>query len=130
MGLLDRLPGGKRMREAKQRGRAFVYSQGANVIEMLYKKAFANFKVMGFGLRSGMPIPKVVKKCRNFYKQNWKDGEWSEKSRARMDEVFANIEAADYKPEDAVWVEKSIPRILSRAKEKTKSKFMGIVTWK
>ena len=105
MKIIERMPIiGKKIGEMKYG----VVSMLNKSIDMSYKKAINNFVVLGMGLESGVPIPKVVSKCEKFFKLNKKESEFSEKMCSKLDSLFKRIEMGNFEPEDGVWVKKIV----------------------
>ena len=101
MDLIDRLPG---IGNKVGAGKYFVVSMINKKIDSSYKKAIANFSVLGMGLESGVPIPKVVAICEKFFKENKKEAEFSEEMCRALNSLFGRIELGEFEPDDGVWV--------------------------
>ena len=100
MGLIDKIPGiGSKVQGMKSGVSALMLKS----VDTQYAKAGKNFLVLGYGLQSGCPIPKLVKKCKGFYKDNWKESGWPDETCKRLDEVFERIEEEEFLVEDGDW---------------------------
>lgn len=112
MGMIDRLPGiGKKVAA----GKYYIVSMLNKKVEVAYNKAIANFKVLGMSLVSGVPLPKVVKICENFFNENKKESKFSDEMVSSLASLFARIELGEFEVEDGVWVkEKVVPYLQGR----------------
>lgn len=101
MKLIERLPGiGKKV----SIGKHAVVGMINKSVDSQYKKALNNFLVLGMGLETGVPIPKVVESCERFFKSNWKESKFSEETCNGLHDIFSRIELGEFESEDGVWV--------------------------
>ena len=101
MGLIDRLPGiGKKVKGMKY-GVVGIINKS---IDESYKKAIANYTVLGMSLESGVPIPKVVEVCEKFFKENKKESDFSEEMCWSLHSLFGRIELGEFEAEDGEWI--------------------------
>jgi len=101
MGLIDKLPGiGGKVKA----GKYYVVGLLNKKIDVAYEKAIANFKVLGMGLESGVPIPKIVEICEKFFEENKKESNFSEEMCRALHSLFGRIELGEFEPEDGVWI--------------------------
>ena len=105
MGLIDKLPGiGKKVKGMKYG----VVSIMNKSIDKSYKKAIANFTVLGMSLESGVPIPKLVESCEKFFKENKKESNFSDEMCWSLRSLFARIELGEFELEDGKWIKKVV----------------------
>ena len=96
---------------------------GASIAGKAYDKGIANYKVLALGLDSGMPIPKLIGKCRNFWKENRKDWLKLDKKSdgliAEAGEMFDRVSDEIYSKPDAVFIREKFLPFLEEMKQKT-----------
>ena len=101
MGLIDRLPGiGKKVKGMKYG----VVGMLNKSVDESYKKAIANYKVLGMSLESGVPYPKIVAICEKFFKENKKESSFSDEMCWSLNSLFGRIELGEFEPEDGKWI--------------------------
>ena len=125
-----RIPLISKLKDAKTGAQGLVYSQAANVATMLYSRARKNFLVLADGLKSGVVLPKIEKKCRKFCKDNakeWKRFDKECKELAGMEEIFERIEDADYSKEDGIWIEQTFIPFLESKLNQDKMELLKLV---
>lgn len=110
--MIDRLPGiGSKIKA----GKYYVVSMLNKKVDAAYEKAIRNYKVLGMGLVSGVPIPKVVAICETFFNENKKESRFSDEMISSLASLFARIELGEFEPEDGVWIkEKVVPYLQGR----------------
>jgi len=105
MGLIDRLPGiGKKVKGMKY-GMVGMINKS---VDESYKKAIANYTVLGMSLESGVPYPKIVAICEKFFKENKKESSFSDEMCSSLHSLFGRIELGEFEPEDGVWVKEIV----------------------
>jgi len=117
MGFIDRLPGiGKKVKGMKY-GVVGIINKS---IDESYKKAIANYTVLGMSLESGVPFPKIVAICEKFFKENKKSQVFSEEMCSSLSSLFGRIELGEFEPEDGKWIKEIVLPYLENRKRALK----------
>jgi len=112
MGLIDKLPGiGGKVKA----GKYYVVSLLNKKIDVAYDRAIRNFRVFAMSLENGVPMPKMVEVCEDFFNDNKKESKFSDEMVSSLGSLFARIELGEFEKEDGVWVkEKVVPYLQGR----------------